>query len=207
MLWKAKNAGQLLERVGSLLAKRYSPLVRSGRLKERAAQLAEALYARRLDGRILRCWRMCSFSRRTTAPITNWRTNTATSARWMRNSCARCWVRRNPYRCMMDGHPELQVRRPPQFTRKIVQNCELRRHPAIADLSALLLCTLSRLVSTLRNKFAVLCMMAKLTQSIYRTGADTNERSRKFRNLHAVVEDAEILKGVNLRRAAVKFTP
>jgi len=41
-----ERTGQLLERVGSRLAKRYSPLVRSGRLKERVAQLAEALYAR-----------------------------------------------------------------------------------------------------------------------------------------------------------------
>ncbi len=118
-----ERAGQLLERVGSRLAKRYSPLVRSGRLKERVAQLAEALYARRLDGRI-RKRRMCSFSRRTTAPITNWRTNTATSARWMRNSCVRCWVGRKPAPLHDGWASELQVRRPPQFTRKIV-NCEL----------------------------------------------------------------------------------
>ena len=41
-----ERAALLLDRVGSRLAERYAPMVRSGRLKERVSQLAEALYAR-----------------------------------------------------------------------------------------------------------------------------------------------------------------
>lgn len=40
------RAGELLSRVGSRLAARYAPLVRSGRLEERVSQLAQVLYAR-----------------------------------------------------------------------------------------------------------------------------------------------------------------
>lgn len=41
-----ERAGQLLNRVGSRLAARYAPLVRSGDLEERVLQLAQALNAR-----------------------------------------------------------------------------------------------------------------------------------------------------------------
>ncbi len=41
-----ERAALLLDRVGSRLAERYTPLVRAGRLEERVAQLADALYAR-----------------------------------------------------------------------------------------------------------------------------------------------------------------